>query len=224
MGLVKGIKVVKHSVCNQFENHFFTYHRYVLQNIYEDGSISRRYSVEFFDRKGYDCVAVIPYYIENTVAFIGILKAFRPAIYFRKGYPLPLKDGRVYDYVYECVAGSLESEDRGISGLKNRVVKELKEEAGFLVQKESVFSLGGSFFPSHGQSTEKIHLFAVDISNSHRVKASGDGSVNEDLNTVCFFEINKVLKMCKEGIIEDPKIEIGAGRLKCHLIEKGMLS
>ena len=222
---VKEIKVLAHKICNQFENPFFIHHKYTLQNVYTDNTVSREYRIEFFDRKGYDCVAVIPYYFENGKVFVGILRAFRPTIYFRKDYPLPLKDKRVYTYVYEAVAGSLEKDDKGIEGVLNRVVEELEEEAGFIVDKKNVFSLGGSFFPSHGQSTEKIHLFAVDVSNANKVEAKGDGSVNEELNKIEFFEINELQDMCFKGIVEDPKIEIGIGRLKrCLLTEKGILS
>ncbi len=220
---VKEVKVLDHKICSQFENPFFVHHKYKLQNIYSDKSISREYNIEFFDRKGYDCVAVIPFFRKENKIFVGILKAFRPAIYFRKDYPLPLKDKRVYTFVYEAVAGSLEKNDKGNDGVLKRVVEELEEEAGFVVDKKNVFSLGGSFFPSHGQSTEKIHLFAVDVSNAKRVEARGDGSVNEELNRIEFFEINELQDMCVKGIVEDPKIEIGIGRLRrCLLIEKGM--
>ncbi|GEM_PF-1522257 len=221
---IKSLKVLQHRICREFENPFFVHHKYTLCNIYTDNTVSREYNIEFFDRKGYDCVAVIPYYVEDSNVYVGILKAFRPTIYFRKDYDLPLKDKRIYTYVYESVAGSLEKSDKGKDGVLNRVVEELKEEAGFIVEKEEIFSLGGSFFPSHGQSTEKIYLFAVDVSDARKVEAKGDGSVNEELNTLCFFELNKLLDMCFQGIVEDPKIEIGVGRLKCLLTEKGMLS
>ncbi|BBB32900.1 ADP-ribose pyrophosphatase [Thermotomaculum hydrothermale] len=220
---IKELKVLNHKICSQFENPFFVHHKYRLQNVYEDNSVSREYNIEFFDRKGYDCVAVIPFYRENENVYVGILKAFRPTIYFRKNYPLPLKDNRIYTFVYESVAGSLEEHDRGLEGVLNRAIEELKEEAGFIVSKDDVFSLGGSFFPSHGQSTEKIHLFAADISNAKKVEAMGDGSVNEELNQLVFFELYEIKDLCFKGIIEDPKIEIGVGRLeRCLLTEKGM--
>ncbi len=223
MKKVKDVKVLNHKICQQFKDPFFIHHKYNLQNVYVDNTVSREYKIEFFDRKGYDCVAVIPYYVEDAKIFVGILKAFRPTIYFRKDYSLPIKDERVYSFVYESVAGSLEKNDKGVDGLKHRVIEELKEEAGFVVDKKDVFSLGGSFFPSHGQSTEKIHIFAVDISNAKKVEAKGDGSVNEELNQILFFELGELENMCFKGIIEDPKIEIGIGRLRrCLLTEKGM--
>ncbi len=218
---IKKIKVVEHKICTQFENPFFIHHKYKLVNVYTDNSESREYNIEFFDRKGFDCVAVIPYFIKDGKVFVGILKAFRPPLYFRKDYSLPLKDERVYTFVYESVAGSLEKKDKGIEGVIERVVEELKEEAGFVVKPEKVFSLGGSFFPSHGQSTEKIHLFAADISNAKKIEAKGDGSVNEELNKIVFFEINELSDLCFKGVVEDPKIEIGIERLKrCLLTEK----
>ncbi len=211
---IKDLRILNHKVCKSFENPFFTHHKYSLKNVYTDGSQSREYSIEFFDRKGFDCVAVIPFYRKDGTVYVGFLKAFRPSIYFRKDYPLPLKDERVYRFVYESVAGSLEEGDKGMDKVIKRVVEELKEEAGFVVNENEIFSLGGSFFPSHGQSTEKIHLFAVNVENALKINATGDGSVNEELNRVIFKPLDTVLEMCFKGEIEDPKIEIGVNRLK----------
>jgi len=212
------LKIVKvhtldHHTCRIWKNGFFDHHAYLLQNEYSDGSLSHPYRNEFFDRTGLDCVAILPYRNTNEHLEIGILKAFRPAVYFRSQKELPVPE-RVYTWIYEAVAGSLEHGDSGETGLRKRAALELAEEAGFLVNPDDLVSLGGSFFPSHGQSTEKIHLFAVDVSNAESVDAAGDGSVNEKLNVIEFFEINEVLSMCRRGQIEDPKIEIGATRLK----------
>ncbi len=210
---IKEVQVLDHHTCKIWEKGFFVHHAYLLQNVYEDGSFSRPYRNEFFDRKGLDCVAIIPYRKNGGTVEVGILKAFRPAVFFRSKKKLPLPE-RQYTWIYECVAGSLEPGDIGEPAVRARAAMELNEETGFKVEDAQFVSLGGGFFPSHGQSTEKIFLFSVDISGVFRGNAGGDGSVNEGLNELEFHEINKILSMCRNGQIEDPKIEIGVSRLK----------
>jgi len=210
------VNILEHQQCNTFENPFFTHHRYVLQNVYEDKTISKPYTNEFFDRKGIDCVAVIPYKFENNKVYVGILSAFRPPVYLRKNYKLYVKE-KTYTEIFECVAGSLEKEDIGFSGLLKRAKAELFEEAGYNVPTDKIKQLGGSFFPSHGQSTEKIHMFCVNVTGLSRTEPKGDGSVNEQLNKLHYFEINTLIQMCFKGEVEDPKIEIGANRLLYEL-------
>ncbi len=209
---IKKVHVLDHHTCRIWENGFFTHHAYLLQNEYEDDSLSLPYRNEFFDRKGLDCVAILPYRKVGENLEIGILRAFRPAVYFRSLKKLPIPE-KTYTWIYESVAGSLEPGDTGEKGIRKRASLELAEEAGFSVNVKDLISLGGSFFPSHGQSTEKIHLFAVDVSRAEIVDATGDGSVNESLNIIEFHEINEILSMCRDGQIEDPKVEIGANRL-----------
>ena len=194
------------------ENGFFVHHRYVLENEYEDGSRSRTYRTEFFDRKGIDCVAVIPYRVSPQRVEIGILKAFRPCMYLRKDRDLAVDEERRY-WMYESVAGSLEVGDRGADGISHRAAAELAEEAGFQVPLSKLQPLGAGFFPSHGQCTEKIHLFAVDVTGLTPGRAAGDGSVNEELNELVFMERDQLKQMCFRGEVEDPKIEIGLNRL-----------
>ncbi|NOY23702.1 MAG: hypothetical protein GXO70_09380 [Acidobacteria bacterium] len=209
---IKKVHILDHHTCRIWEKGFFTHHAYLLQNEYLDGSLSRPYRNEFFDRKGLDCVAIFPYRKISGHLEIGILRAFRPAVYFRSQKKLPMPE-KTYTWIYESVAGSLEPGDTGEKGIRKRASLELAEEAGFRVNDKDLISLGGSFFPSHGQSTEKIHLFAVDVSQAEIVDAIGDGSVNESLNVIEFHEINEILSMCRDGQIEDPKVEIGASRL-----------
>jgi hypothetical protein len=68
-------------------------------------------------------------------------------------------------------------------------------------------------FPSHGQSTEKVHLRAYEVDPTNVLEPSGDGSVNEaDAGTIAI-EAGCIISMCCAGLIEDPKLEIGVTRL-----------
>ncbi len=210
---IKKVHVLDHHTCKIWENGFFVHHAYLLRNEYQDGTLSAPYRNEFFDRRGLDCVSVLPFRKGDEGVEVGILRAFRPAIYFRSKKKLSLPE-REYVWIYESVAGSLEPGEYGEDAVRKRAALELAEEAGFWVSPEKLIRLGGGFFPSHGQSTEKIFLFAVDVGGVEKGSASGDGSVNEALNEIEFFGINKVLSMCRSGRIEDPKIEIGVIRLR----------
>lgn len=216
MKKIDSVEIIKHKTCNCIENPFFTHHKYLLKNHYKSGEISKEYSMEYFDRLGIDCVAVIPYKVEFKKINIGILSAFRPPVYMRKNYKLYERE-KSYTNIYECVAGSLEPSDYNNLGLEKRAKEELLEEAGFDVDLSEIKRLGKGFFPSHGQSTEKIHMFYVNITGLQQKIPKGDGSVNEELNKLHFFEINEIKEMCFKGIIEDPKIEIGVYRLENEL-------
>lgn len=209
---VRRVRVVEHRVGRIWEDGFFVHHGYRLQNEYEDGSLSREYRSEFFDRRGLDCVAIIPYRVTPGGVDIGILKAFRPPLYFRSEKDTALKEA-YYTEVYEAVAGSLEPGDIGEAAIRNRASLELAEEAGYSVASDYLIPLGSGFYPSHGQSTEKIYLYAADVSNAETCVPEGDGSVNEELNELLFFDMNTMLDMCREGVVEDPKVEIGVWRL-----------
>jgi hypothetical protein len=148
--------------------------------------------------------------------------AYRPGIrvpvYFRRDLPLTIRDSRAYDLIPEAVAGSLEPRDHGVEGFLERVVAEVWEEGGFRIGASQVESLGAGFFPSHGQSSEKIHLCAVRVDPGTAEAPEGDGSVNEaDAPPIRFRPLREILLDCVRGHVEDPKVEILARRLCLRL-------
>ncbi|MGC8762067.1 MAG: hypothetical protein ACP5VN_00285 [Acidobacteriota bacterium] len=200
------------------EGGFLTLVRLKYRNLYPGGGRSRPYLYEYIHRRGYDAVAVALFHEEEGEPHMAWRPGIRVPVYFRKDLPLAVPDGRVYLHTPEAVAGSVEEGDRGVEGLLRRVVEEVWEEAGFRVAAGEVLSLGGGFFPSHGQSSEKIHLCAVRVSPSRREKAPGDGSVNEaDAPAVRFSPVREILVKSAAGEMEDPKLEILAWRLCLRL-------
>ncbi|OLD65312.1 MAG: hypothetical protein AUI52_07770 [Acidobacteria bacterium 13_1_40CM_2_68_10] len=177
---------------------FLTLERFRAKNLYRDGGVSAFYRFEVLHRRGVDAVAILPFYFQPrgrrlmVVCKIG----FRPGLHRRSRLALPVRDRRRYTSVIEAVAGSLEPGDRGTGGITARAL-----------------GLGAGFFPSHGQSTEKVHLRAFEIDPAHALEPQGDGSVNEaDAGTIAI-EATRLLFMCRAGLIEDPKLEIGVSRL-----------
>lgn len=198
---------------------FLTLVRKLYRNRYADGTASRPYAYEHIHRRGYDAVAIALYYVDGGQPFMAYRPGIRVPAYFRKELQLCIPDLHVNLPTPEAVAGSLEPEDRGLEGFLHRVVAEVQEEAGFSVLPGQVESLGGAFFPSHGQSSEKIHLVAVRVKPGSEAPALGDGSVNEaDAPPPLFRPVRDILLDCARGMIEDPKIEILATRL-CYRLQ-----
>ncbi len=196
------------------EGGFLTLVRLKYRNVYKDGSRSRPYLYEYIHRRGYDAVAIGLYHELHGEPCMAYRPGIRVPVYFRRDLPLTLKDAHDYLFIPEAVAGSLEPQDRGMEGFLGRVVSEVAEEAGFDVGQDRVEPLGGGFFPSHGQSSEKIHLCAVRVDPATAAQASGDGSVNEaDAPPVRFRPVREILLDCARGAVEDPKIEILCWRL-----------
>ncbi len=200
------------------EGRFLTLVRMKYRNRYADGSLSRAYLYEYIHRKGFDAVAIGLYYENFGQPWMAYRPGIRVPVYFRRDLPLAVPDARAYDLIPEAVAGSLEPQDRGVEGFLGRVVAEVWEEAGFRVTSNQVEALGAGFFPSHGQSSEKIHLCAIRVDPASSEPPEGDGSVNEsDAPPIMFRPLRELLLDCSRGIIEDPKVEILARRLSARL-------
>ncbi len=200
------------------EGGFLTLVRLKYRNRYADGTCSRPYLYEHIHRRGFDAVAIGLYYEASGRPWMAYRPGIRVPVYFRRDLPLTVPDDRPYDLIPEAVAGSLEPGDRGTEGFLGRVVAEVWEEAGFRIVPSQVEALGGGFFPSHGQSSEKIHLCAVRVEPGEAQPASGDGSVNEaDAPPVLYRPLREILLDCARGAIEDPKVEILARRLSARL-------
>jgi len=194
---------------------FLTLERVRARNLYRDGGASRPYRFEVLHRRGVDAVAILPFYFEGRRRRLMVVckVGFRPGLHTRSRLPLPLRDRRRYTSVIEAVAGSLEPGDRGESGITSRARSELMEETGLKPLRGHSPRLGGGFFPSHGQSTEKVHLRAFEIDPALALEPEGDGSVNESDSGTIAIEASRLLRMCRTGLIEDPKLEIGVARL-----------
>ncbi len=200
------------------EGGFLTLVRLRYRNRYADGTLSRPYAYEYIHRRGYDAVAIGLYCETPEGPLLAYRGGIRVPVIFRRELVLTVPDDRAYDLIPEAVAGSLEPRDVGLEGFLARVVAEVWEEAGFEISPGQVEPLGGGFFPSHGQSSEKIHLCAVRVDPSRAQEPEGDGSVNEaDAPPIRFRPLREILLDCARGTIEDPKIEILAHRLSLRL-------
>jgi 8-oxo-dGTP pyrophosphatase MutT (NUDIX family) len=160
-----------------------------------------------------DSVAIIPFLREDGRILIVVKAGFRPALFLRGLQNAPGEGAHSRSLTVEAVAGSLESGEITRQQIRTRGVRELREETGYLARPGDLFALGAGFFPSHGQCTERIHLFGVALSGKAKVPSRGDGSVNEANSWTLMIEAHDLLRRCHSGEIEDPKLEIGVLRL-----------
>lgn len=194
---------------------FLRLDRWVARNLYADGGVSTPYTFDVVHRRTLDAVAIIPYFLaaagRRRRLMVVFKIGFRPGLHLRSRLRPPVREGSHWQ-VFEAVAGSLEKEDRGERGIDRRARAELLEETG-LRPIRGMERLGSGFFPSHGQSTEKVHLRAAAIDPTTAVPPPGDGSVNERDAGTAVMEAGQILRACRSGRIQDPKLEIGVTRL-----------
>ena len=210
---VKGLQVVQR--LSPTGPGFLTLERSLVRNVYLDGRTSAPYRSEVLHRRGVDAVAILPFFFAGRPRRLMVIckAGFRPGLYTRPDLRLPVRDRRSYTSVIEAVAGSLEPGDRGEKGITARARAELLEETGLRPVAGKAVRLGSGFFPSHGQSTEKIHLRAFQVDPRRPAAEAGDGSINEADSGTLAIEAGRILDMCQKGLIEDPKLEIGVTRL-----------
>lgn len=202
------------------EGGFLAVRRLRLRNRRADGSRSEPYVCDFLVRpKGVDAAVVAIYHRGDDGVRVLLREGLRPALTKgRSPEDLPIADARPYLTFTEVVAGIIEVDDHGESGVRARAVAEVEEEAGFVVSADDVVFLGAGSFPSPGSMPEKFWLMAVEISDpAAQVHARGDGSPMEEGATTRWMALDDAIAACVEGRIEDAKTELALRRLRERL-------
>jgi ADP-ribose pyrophosphatase len=130
----------------------------------------------------------------------------------------PLPEAAPGLVVTELVAGIIEVGDRGEAGLRRRAADETFEEAGFVVDPQSIVVLGGGTLPSPGCMVEKFYFTAVEVDPSAQQALEGDGSPMEEGATTRWLTLDDAIAACTRGEISDLKTELGLRRLRDYLI------
>ena len=197
---------------------FLKVRRLVLRNVRRDGSRSDPYPCDIVSRARTDAVAIVLYERRQRAdgrleVRVALKVAMRAPVFLRRRLPLTQPDTRAYDAVAEVVAGMLEPEDAGPSGIARRAVSEAAEEAGLDVPPGAVTALGAESFPSPGITDEKVHFRAAEVRLDVRRVPSGDGSVMEEGTRVIVLPIREALAACRRGDVPDMKTEVALQRL-----------
>jgi len=203
---------------------FLQVRRFWVKNRRSDGTTSAAYRVDLVDRPRLDAIAVLVYRKVSASGAVEILtrQALRPAAYFRKDKTPTVADGREYLFCEEVVAGLLEPEDLGEAGLLKRAALEVEEEAGIVVEPDTVVLLGSPVFVAPGILSEKIFMAAVDVTGKAQTEPRGDGSPMEEGGKLRWRSIDELRQAITSGEIEDAKTEIVLHRfLASPLLREG---
>lgn len=194
---------------------FLRLRRLQLVNHYADGSRSREYNCDIVSRPGTDAVAAVLWHERDGKVWVHLRRGTRAAIFLRreKRAELVQPDDRLYDSLEELVAGILEKDDTGPTGISKRGAIETHEEAGFKVSPDEVRVLGAGFFPTPGVTDEKVYLVETKVDPTKAGHIEGDGSVMEEDAGTLVRELREAIVACRTGDIVDAKCEIGLLRL-----------
>jgi ADP-ribose pyrophosphatase len=213
---VTGIEILSDEVVGS--GGFLAIRRIRLVNVRADGSRSAPYLCDFMVRpKGLDAIVVAVYRRAATGIEVLLRDGLRiPLAVGRRPEDTPIPDDKQYLFFREVVAGIVEVEDRGESGLRRRAALEIAEEAGFDVAPDAVVLLGAGTFPSPGAMAERFWLAAVEVAGEASEPA-GDGSPMEEGARTMWMDLDDAIAACARGNIEDMKTELALRRLSDRL-------
>lgn len=198
------------------EGGFLAIRRLRLRNRRDDGTLSAPYVCDFIVRPyGLDAVVVALYHRSGDRIRVLVRDGLRPALAYgraRDGVPVP--DPRPYMFFTELVAGIIESDDRGLDGVRRRAAAEVLEEAGYRVDAGAIQLLGATF-PTPGAMAEKFWLVAAEVAAPDAQEPpAGDGSPMEEGATTRWLDLDEAIAACVRGDIEDMKTELTLRRLR----------
>jgi ADP-ribose pyrophosphatase len=184
-----------------------------LRAHYPDGSVSAPFMYDEVDRRSIDAVVIAAHYTaEGGERRIFLRSALRPPLHFRST-PTPVDVPDNGGALWELPAGLVEPDEQTADGLVSAAARELSEEVGFSVPKESLRALGPSTFPSPGVIAERHFFFEVAVDPKLRGEPSLDGSALEKDGIILDISVAAALAMCANGEIEDGKTELALRRL-----------
>lgn len=151
-----------------------------------DGQMSRWMKRVNFERG--DSAAVIIF--NRDSGKIGLIKQFRNSVYRRNP-----EDA----WIIELVAGTIETDESP----KENITKELLEETGYSTHRR-LFPLF-TFYVSPGSTTERVHLFYMEVENTGRTETGGgEAGSNENIEYLEFSR-EELANMLAAGELKDAK-------------------
>ena len=102
----------------------------------------------------------------------------------------------INDYSWEIQGGGIEDGESPVQA----AVRELREEAGFVVQESRLVRLG-SFYPLHSFNTEHVTLFMVKVREDARIATTVEDG--ESIDVWKFVSFAEALSMIDKGEIND---------------------
>jgi len=177
---------------------FFKVDRVLVSHERADGTMSPEEPRFIFERG--DSVAIILLNLDSeTVVAVNQFKV--PSAIGRRRDDPTTTDG----WITEAIAGMI---DEGETP-EQAVIRETKEETGYRIKDPKLIS---RFFSSPGGTSERIFLYFAEVRDADRIEAGG-GLDGEDV-AVLHVPMRDLFDQLDRGSIEDPKLAIGAYRLR----------
>lgn len=200
---------------------FLAIRRLHLRNVRADGSTSAQYVCDTVVRPfGQDAVVVVVYARTERGVEVLVRHGLRPALVLGRDVAnAPLPEPAPGLFLTELVAGIVENGDQGEAGLRARAAHEVHEEAGFLVDQDSIVLLGAGMYPSPGSLVEKFYFTAVEVDPATQQPLTGDGSPMEEGARTTWLLLDDAIAACRAGELVDLKTELGLRRFKDVLRE-----
>jgi len=111
-------------------------------------------------------------------------------------------------WIVEAVAGMIDDGETP----EQAVIREAEEETGYRISDPRLIA---KFFSSPGGTSERIFLYFAEVRKADR-RGIGGGTPGEDV-TVVSMKVSDLFERLNAGLIDDPKLAIGAYWLKDHL-------
>ena len=113
-------------------------------------------------------------------------------------------------WITEVMAGMINENETP----EDAVIRETLEETGYRIKNPLLIC---KFFSSPGGTSERIFLYFAKVSESER-PSKGGGVADEDIKVVQI-GVTDLFERIARGLIDDPKLVIGACWLRVHLAE-----
>jgi nudix-type nucleoside diphosphatase (YffH/AdpP family) len=113
-------------------------------------------------------------------------------------------------WITEVVAGMINQNEIA----EDAVIRETLEETGYKIKDPILIC---KFFSSPGDTSERIFLYFARVSESARF-GKGGGFADEDIRVIQM-GVSDLFDQLARGLIDDPKLAIGACWLQSHMAE-----
>jgi ADP-ribose pyrophosphatase len=195
---------------------FLTLVRRRLRVRFADGSHSAPFIYDAVDRRAIDAVVLAAHFESAGEHWVYLRSALRPPLFFRDPARSPT-GRRESGGLWELPAGLIEPGEQTAAGIARAGSRELLEELGFAALEADFQTLGPSTVPCGGVIGERHFFLSIEVDPATRAEPSLDGSALEQGARVIAVTLRHALELCRSGLIEDSKTELGVRRLSERL-------
>lgn len=180
---------------------FFQVDEVLVSHERKDGTMSPEQRRLVFERG--DAVAIMLLNVDTqSVVMVNQFKV--PSLIGRRRDDPKATDG----WVTEATAGMIDPGETP----EQAIIRETKEETGYRISNPQLIS---KFFSSPGGTSERIFLYFAKVHATDKT-SEGGGLDDEDIS-VLEIPVRDLVQRLDEGLIDDPKLAIGAYWLKDYL-------